>query len=55
MAVDEKSRKDFIRGEGKAESGMKLLGANGLAELGQVVSGSAAQSFYSRNKKVGST
>ena len=47
------SRKKFIGGEGEAERSMRLLRARGSSELEKVVSGSATQGLWLRNKKVG--
>ena len=48
------SRKKFSGQEGGAGGQVRLLKARGLAELGKVVSGSAAQGLWLRERKVGS-
>ena len=46
-------REELSAREGRAERGMRLLRARGLADLGQVASGSARQGFWLGNGKVG--
>ena len=47
------SRKTFSRRERRAKGQVRLLRALGSAELREVASGSALQSFWLRNGKVG--
>ena len=54
MTKDFGTREKFSKGEGGAEKRMRLFGARGSAELGQVVSCSATQSLSLGNRKVGS-
>ena len=47
-------REKFIRGEGGAETGKRLLRARCSAELGPVAFGFATQDLWLGNRKVGS-
>ena len=48
------SRKNFSKRERRAKGQVRLLRAHGLAELRKVVSGSAMQGLWLRDRKVGS-